>query len=102
MHGEAVKARPGREKTKRWCRPGLSLFRFDAEDSIRRIGCFPGAFVHLLRTLPKEVSQSTTTEVESGINISDANRRSLVHERRVKKYRMLVEKIQIEFVSKGI
>ena len=37
--------------------------------------------MHLLRTLPKEVSRSTATKVESGI--SDANRRSLVSERRV-------------------
>ena len=65
----------------------------------RSIGCFLSAFVHLLRTLPKEVSRSTATNVESGI--SDPNRRSLVRERRVKKDRMLVEKIQIEFVSKG-
>ena len=48
---------------------------------------------------PKEVSRSTATKVESGI--SDPNRRSLVRERRAKKDRMLVEKIQIEFVSKG-
>ena len=53
--------------------------------------------MHLLRTLPKEVSRSTATKVENGI--SEANRRSPVRERRVKKDRMLVEKIQIEFVS---
>ena len=102
MHGDAVKARPGREKTKWRCR----------QDSVPRTGCFLSVFVHLLRTLPKEVSRSTATKVESGI--SDANRRSLVSERRVKKDRtlvalaserrvkkdrMLVEKVQIEFVS---
>ena len=46
--------------------------------------------MHLLRTLPKEVSRSTATKVESGV--ADPNRRSLVRERRVKKDRMLVEK----------
>ena len=46
--------------------------------------------MHLLRTLPKEVSRSTATKVESGI--SDASRRSLVRERTAKKDRMLVEK----------
>ena len=82
MHGDAVKARPGREKTKWRGRPGFSLapslVRFDPEDSIPRIGCFLSAFVHFLQTLPKEVSQSTATNVESGI--SDANRRFLVCE----------------------
>ena len=67
---------------------------------IPRIGCqVLSAFEHLLRTLPKEVSRSMATKVESGI--SDANRRSLVCERRVKKDRTLVEKIQIKLVSKG-
>ena len=46
--------------------------------------------MHLFRTLSKEVSRSTATKVESGI--SDANRRSLVCERRVKKDKTLVEK----------
>ena len=48
--------------------------------------------MHFLQTLPKEVSQSTATKVESGI--SDANRRFLVCEilRRVKKDRTLVKK----------
>ena len=68
---------------------------FDADDSIPPpppppIGCFLGAFMHLLRTLPKEVSRSTANKVESGI--SHANRRSLVRERRVKKESMLVKK----------
>ena len=56
----------------------LWLVRFDPEDPIPRIGCFLSAFVHFLQTLPKEVSQSTATKVESGI--SDANRRFLVCE----------------------
>ena len=60
-------------------RPGFELVRFDAEDSIPPIGCFLGAFVHFLRTIPKEVSRSTATKVESGI--SDPNRGSLVRER---------------------
>ena len=83
----------------RRCRPGFLLVRFDAEASIPRTGCncFLSAFVHLLQTLSKEVSRSTATKVESGI--SDALRRSLVSERRVKKHRTLVEKIQVEFVS---
>ena len=56
----------------------LKLVRFEPEDSIPRIGCFLIAFVHLLRTLPKEVSRSTATKVESGI--LDANRGFLVCE----------------------
>ena len=57
--------------------------------------------MHLLRTLlnSKEVSRSTATKVESGI--SDANRRSLVRERRVKKDRMLVEKNPDRVCFKG-
>ena len=86
----AVKARPRREKTKWRCRQGFLLVRFETEDSIPRTGCFLSAFLHLLRTLSKEVSRSTATKVESGI--SDANRRFLVCERRVKKDKTLVEK----------
>ena len=63
---------------------------FDVEDSIPRIGCFLSAFEHLFRTLPKELSQSTATEIESWS--LDANRRSLVCEWRVKKDRTLVKK----------
>ena len=88
MHGDAVKVRPGREKTKWRCRL----------DSIPRTGCFLCVFVHLLRTLPKEVIRSTATKVESGI--SDANRRSLVSERRVKKDRMLVALVSERRVKK--
>ena len=72
MHCAAVKARPSREKTKWRCRPGFSQARPFP------IGCFVSAFVHLLRTLPKEVRRSTATKVESGI--SGANRRLLVCE----------------------
>ena len=88
-----------REDEMRRCRPGFLLVGFDAEASIPRTGCncFLSAFVNLLRTLPKEVSRSTATKVESGI--SDAHRRCLVSERRVKKHRTLVEKVQIEFDS---
>ena len=77
----------------------IKLVHFDVEDSIPRIGCFLSAFEHLFRTLPKELSQSTATEIESWS--LDANRRSLVCERRVKKDRTLVKKILIELVSKG-
>ena len=79
----------------------LWLVRFDPEDSIPRIGCFLSAFVHLLQTLPKEVSRSTATKVESGI--SDANRRFLVCEslETGKEGQNACQKIQIEFVSKG-
>ena len=105
MHGDAVKARPGREKTKWRSRSEFFLARpyarFDPEDSIPRIGCFLSAFVHLLQTLPKEVSRSTATKVESGI--SDANRRFLVCEslETGKEGQNACQKIQIEFVSKG-
>ena len=103
MHGDAVKARPGREKTKNIdaAQGSLWLVRFDPEDSIPRIGCFLSAFVHLLQTLPKEVSQSTATKVESGI--SGANRRVLVCEslETGKEGQNACQKIQIEFVSKG-
>ena len=79
----------------------LWLVRFDPEDSIPRIDCFLSAFVHLLQTLPKEVSRSTATKVESGI--SNANRRFLVCEslETVKEGLNACQKIQIEFVSKG-
>ena len=77
----------------------IKLVHFDVEDSIPRIGCFLSAFEHLFRTLPKELSQSTATEIESWS--LDANRRSLVCERRVKKDRTLFKKILIELVSKG-
>ena len=56
----------------------LKLVRLDPENSIPRIGCFLSAFVHLLQTLPKEVSRSTATKVESGI--SAANHQFLVCE----------------------
>ena len=102
MHGDAVKTRPGREKTKWRCSPGFSLARrFDPEDSIPRIGCFLSAFVHLLQRLPKEVSRSTATKVESGN--SDANRGFLVCEslETGKEGQNACQKAQIEFVSKG-
>ena len=88
MHGDAVKVRPGREKTKWRC----------CLDSIPRTGCFLCVFVHLLRTLPNEVSRSTATKVESGI--SNANPRSLVSERRVKKDRTLVALVSERRVKK--
>ena len=97
MHGDAVKARPGREKTKMVAAQGSNSSVSTLRIRFLPIGCFVSAFVHLLRTLPKEVGRSTATKVESGI--LDPNRRSLVRERRVKKDRMLVGKIQIEFVS---
>ena len=102
MHGDAVKPRPGREKTKwRAAQGSLWLVRFDPEDSIPRIDCFLSAFVHRLQTLPKEVSRSTATKVESGI--SNASRRFLVCERleTVKEGLNACQKTQIEFVSKG-
>ena len=79
----------------------LWLVRFGSEDSIPLIGCFVSAFVHPLQTLPKEVSRSKATKVESGI--SDANRRFLVCEslETCKEGQNACPKIQIEFVSKG-
>ena len=86
----------------------LWLVRFDPEDSIPRIGCFLSAFVHLLQTLPKEVSQSTATNGGRLSPKSKAEFRTPIVDflcvkvlRRVKKNRTLVKKIQIEFVSKG-
>ena len=102
---QCVKARPGREKTNWRCQPRFShclkLVRFDPEDSIPRIGCFLSAFVHLVRTLPKEVSRSTATKVES--KISDAHCRFLVCEsfETGKEGRNVYQKIQIEIVLKG-
>ena len=78
------------ERRRKWWPPRVLTrpFRRWGFDSSHWL--FLSAFVHLLQTLPKEVSRSTATQVESGI--SDPNRRSLVSERRVKKDRMLVEK----------
>ena len=99
MHGDAVKARPGREKTKMVVPPKVLTRPFRRWWFNSSHWLFSRCF-HSPSPNTTERSQSINgTKVESGI--SDAKRRSLVRERRVKKDRMLVEKIQIEFVSKG-
>ena len=88
MH--AVKPRPRREKTKWRCSSGFQLVRFETEDSISALVVFSVLSCTFSEHCRKKISRSTATEVESGI--SDANRRFLVCERRVKKDKTFVEK----------
>ena len=56
---DAVKARPGREKTKPRCWPGFYLVNFP-KDLIPYLGfrCLLSAFEHILQTQPKELRKS--------------------------------------------
>ena len=104
MHGDAVKARPGREKTKWRCRQGsLWLVRFDPEDSIPRIGCFLRALIRAPSPNTAERSQSINGHQSQKRNFGRQSSISCVVKSWDGKRRTgrLSKKIQIEFVSKG-